>query len=191
MKCYAIHSWKTVFESPIAEGARATLSIPLKQGMGYIELAGGVNGAAAYGVWVSMLRIALESVTRGVLIYTSREGLKPHDDESLAKVTLFARKDVAAAISRLLDVGWLEEVEMPETAAPAPAQKRDVLEFVGSLGGLRVFKGEDLRPGWMAAIKGLTPKQVVHVFKAAKIGIQKPWESNSSASVLPWRQRFK
>ena len=175
MKCYAIHRWHAIFESQMSEGAHVSLAIPLKVGSGYMDLASGTNGAAHYGVWISLLRIALGSVERGKLLYSSREGLKPHDDESLAKVTLFARKDVAAAMGRLLEVGWLEEVEMAD-ATPAPVQKRDPMEFVGTLGGLRSFKGEDLKPGWIAACKGMTPKQVERVFKAAKIGIQKPWE---------------
>lgn len=174
MTAYAIHAWQAVFDTPLTKGARATLSIPLKMGSGYIDLATGPNGAATYGVWISLLRVALDSVSRGTLVYSTREGLKPHDDESLAKLTRFDRKDVASAISRLLEIGWLEEVELPAQKASIPAP--DLMDFIEEQGGLRTFRGEDLRDAWFKAVKGLTPSKCRTVFRASNIGISKPWE---------------
>lgn len=169
MTCYAIHAWNAVFE---ANGAPKALVIPLKQGVGYTELASGDNGAANYGVWIGLLRVALDCVPRGTLVYSTRSGLVAHSDASLAKLTRFDRKDVATAISRLLEIGWLDEVPIPNTERKAPVPH--LMDLIEELGGKPMLKGEDLEGDWLKAVKGLTPSVVRQVFRKSKIGISLP-----------------
>lgn len=176
MKAMAINSWQRVFESSLSKESGAALSLPMKRGTGYAKLSKLDHGAAVYGVWIALLQVALGCVPRGTLIYTDGTGVKAHDDESLSLVTGFGLRDVSAALAALIDIGWLEYVEIL-TENPQfnlPSRKESLEDLLKSVGARLTYGGESLMDEWHNAVKGLGPKKVRKVFDDTTPGISMP-----------------
>lgn len=172
MKALAINSWNRVFEQSLFKDASAMLALPMKRGTGYAKLASHEGGAAAYGVWISLLTIALGCVPRGTLVYTD-QGVKAHDAESLALVTGFARADVTRSIDILLGIGWLEWVEFE----PMETKKAPPLdEFLKEMKVKLSSGGDSLLEEWKNALKGIRPSDARKIFRVAVPGINYPRE---------------
>jgi hypothetical protein len=74
-------------------------------GDGYTELLNHPNGAAHFGGWIGLVEVAALCQPRGTL---RRGNGKPHDAESLSRITRIPVDILAEAIPRLLNIGWLE-----------------------------------------------------------------------------------
>lgn len=84
------------------------VAVPNKQdGDGYTELLDHPNGGLHYGVWIAVLLVASKSKNRWSLV---RDNGEPHSPSSLARMTHFPSSAIEEAISRLVEVGWLEAV---------------------------------------------------------------------------------
>jgi hypothetical protein len=74
---------------------------------GYAELTEHPNGAAHFGVWVALLKLASRSKRddRGALQNSSG---RPHDAKSIARRSRFPVDVISEAIERFVHIGWLE-----------------------------------------------------------------------------------
>ena len=71
----------------------------------YVELLDHTDGSAHFGVLISLLMVASRAKPRGTLV--THDG-RPHDAESLARLTRHPKILVETAIDRLLKIGLLE-----------------------------------------------------------------------------------
>lgn len=172
MKALGINSWYRVFEPSLMKDATGTVSLPMKRGTGVNKLARLVGGSSAYGIFVSLLPIAMSCVPRGTLTWSDKDGQKPHDAESLSLITGFPVEVIDAALTILLDIGWLEWIEFEVGAVPPQREKlEDTLRDVGAK---LMHGGANLLDEWKAATKDLGPKRVREIFAKAKPGIVFP-----------------
>lgn len=74
-------------------------------GDGYTELLDHANGAAHFGAWIAMIQIASRCETRGTLL---RDGARPHDAISMARISRIPKEAFTEALPRLLSIGWIE-----------------------------------------------------------------------------------
>lgn len=175
MKALAINAWGRIFEANLVKDAASSLMIPMKRGTGFAKLALLPNGAAAYGVWVMLLQVALGCVPRGTLVFTDKQGLHAHDADSLHLVTGFSQDDIRCALIDLLDIGWLEEVEVsPVSATTSSATKETLENLLKEMGARVTYNGEPLIEEWYNAVKGLGPKKVRRIFEETTPGISMP-----------------
>jgi len=94
-------------------------------GDGYTLLLEHKNGPALFGAWNAILQIASKCDVRGTLV---RGNGKPHDSESISRLTRFPKKIVEEALLLLSDdeIGWLEVVnkeqltQIPQDGAVIP-----------------------------------------------------------------------
>ena len=85
-------------------------------GTGFMELMDHPNGMAHFGAWVLILQVASRMPERGVLRTDRGRDLAAH---SLARLTSGDCDIFQEAITRLLDIGWLEENDaMPVESQP-------------------------------------------------------------------------
>lgn len=175
MKCLGINSWYRVFEPSLLKDSNGTVSLPMKRGTGICKLAKLKNGASAYGIFITMLPIAMASVPRGTLVWSDKDGMKAHDAHSLELITGFPFNEIEEAIALLLEIGWLEWVEFEITAtAKKPAPKLE--DFVQEMGGKLTHGGASLLEEWTGALKGLAPSKAREIFRKTSPGIQFPNE---------------
>lgn len=87
-------------------------------GDGYTELLSHPNGAAHYGAWLALVLIASRCDTRGQLM---RSGGKPHDAESLSRISRIPVKVFREAIPRFVDIGWLSAKPLDHVTIPHPS----------------------------------------------------------------------
>ncbi len=110
-----ISNWSTHFENNRTRELKKMdwVPVPTKQdGDGYTELVSHKNGAAHLGAWMAMVQVAAKCETRGTLM---RDGRKPHDTTSLARISRLPAAVFAEAIPRLLAIGWLESEVVRES----------------------------------------------------------------------------
>lgn len=176
MKALAINSWYRVFEPSLMKDASGTVSLPMKRGTGMCKLAKFPDGASAYGIFISLLPIAIAAVPRGTLVYSDKE-TKPHDADSLALITGFQPDVIQKAIDLLIDIGWLEWVEFEVNETPKAKKPTPPLSlFLTDLGAKTAHNGTSLMGEWESAVKGMKPSDVQRIFKAAVPGITYPRE---------------
>lgn len=72
---------------------------------GYTDLITHENGPAHFAVWIILLQLASRSQVRGTLL---RDGGKPHDLESISRVSRIPSNIIGEAIPRLTSISWLE-----------------------------------------------------------------------------------
>jgi hypothetical protein len=129
MKLYKIHKWNERYENNRTRDLKNLnwVPIPNKQdGDGYTLIMDRPNGAAIYGSWIAIIQIAsrcdnpaLSCGRDGTLL---RDGGKPHDSDSLSRMSRIPSKIITEALDLLSspDVGWLEVSEFQfNTANPA------------------------------------------------------------------------
>ena len=98
------------------------IALPTKQeGDGYTELMGGhENGCAHFGAWTAILQLASKCSPRGTLLRNLGGRLVPHDAASISRITRVPISVLIEAIPRLLEMGWMEEIEQEEVVGNLP-----------------------------------------------------------------------
>ena len=109
---YRITDWEKHFQNNRTREIKfmSWVPIPTKMdGDGFTELLDHPNGAAHYGAWITCVHVAAKSHPRGSLV---RADGRPHDIDSLSRITRIQRGVLSEALPRLLSIGWLEEVTL-------------------------------------------------------------------------------
>lgn len=113
---YRVREWGDNFENNRTRELKKLEWVPMpnkQDGDGYTTLLDHPDGAAHYGAWCAIVGVASKCDPRGTL---SRDGARPHDAISLARITRVPIAILTTAISRLVsEVGWLEIVPDPLT----------------------------------------------------------------------------
>ena len=103
-----ITDWDKHFECSQSRNLKRMAWVPVRiklAGDGYTQLLDHPNGAAHFGGWIGLVEVGATCEPRGTLL---RGNGKPHDVESLSRITRIPVEILAEAIPRLLDIGWLE-----------------------------------------------------------------------------------
>lgn len=120
---FRIVDWDLHFENNRTRELKRLEWVPIPNkhdGDGFTELLDHPEGEAHYGAWCLLVQVASKCEPRGTL---SRDGARPHDVRSLARMTRCKEGTLATAIKRLVsDIGWLEIV-------PDPPQQSGVTEI--------------------------------------------------------------
>src|SRR5689334_14443931 len=101
MATYRIRDWGKHFENNRTRELKDMrfVILPNKHdGDGYTELLDHKNGASHYGAWVAIVQVASKCEPRGTLL---RDGDRPHDSTSLARLTRLPKSVFDEAIPRL------------------------------------------------------------------------------------------
>ena len=77
-------------------------------GDGFTQLMSRKNGTAIFGAWVLIVQVASKCNPRGTLL---RSNGKPHDFETLARMTRGESKIFEESIKTLKEIGWIEEFD--------------------------------------------------------------------------------
>ena len=111
MKALRINGWNR-YEK--ADSKKCTtmqwVAVPINHdGLGYIEMITRPDGLRTVGGWLLILQLAAKCPTRGLLVTDSGRALGARE---IALKTRASESDIQAAISVLLEHGWIEEVEV-------------------------------------------------------------------------------
>ena len=107
---YRIKNWDDHFENNRTRDLKSMSWVPMPNKMdgdGYTELVDHPDGAAHFGAWVAIVEVASKCDPRGTLL---REGARPHNPASLARISRLKKEVFEQAIPRLVQIGWLEVV---------------------------------------------------------------------------------
>ena len=132
-----ITDWGKHFECSQSRNLKAMAWVPVRvnlAGDGYTELLNHERGAAHFGGWIGLVEVGALCQPRGTL---KRGNGKPHDADSLSRITRIPVEILAEAIPRLLDIGWLEY----ETVA---SQQEDGVILRGAVASQRKFVATDI-----------------------------------------------
>ena len=129
MKLYRIANWAARFENNRTRELKQLAWVPIPNshdGDGYTSLVCREGGPELYGAWIVILQVASKCRTllrdgaggRGTLL---RDSGKPHDADSLSRMTRFPVVTIEKALLALSapDVAWLEVIE-PEANETFP-----------------------------------------------------------------------
>lgn len=108
-----IKDWDKHFENNRTRELKFMAWVPLPNKMdgdGYTELLDHPNGPSHYAAWTACVLVASKCDPRGTLV---REGRKPHDTASLARITRIPQSVYEEAIPRLIEIGWLVDATQP------------------------------------------------------------------------------
>jgi len=114
---YIVADWDKHFENNRSRGIIETewVPIPNKQdGDGYTELLDHPNGSAHYGAACAIILLASKCHPRGILV---RDGGRPHDMASMARITRIPRTVIEEATPRLISIGWITTSEIRQEGA--------------------------------------------------------------------------
>lgn len=103
-----VHDWNERHENSKSRTMIDTRWFPMLNDLSadeYVELVDHPDGSAHFGVLSSLLMVASRAKPRGTLV--TNDG-RPHDAESLARLTRHPKALVESAIDRLLKIGLLE-----------------------------------------------------------------------------------
>ena len=103
-----VKDWNEHFECSQSRNLKKMAWVPIRvnlAGDGYTELLNHPNGPAHFGGWIGLVEVAALCEPRGTLV---RGNGKPHDPESLSRITRIPEAVLTEAIPRLLNIGWLE-----------------------------------------------------------------------------------
>ena len=124
MTLYRIKDWSVHFENNRTRELKAMAWVPVpnkQDGDGYTTLVSRENGAAILGAWLVILQIASKCDPRGTLL---RDGKKPHDPHSLARISRLPAGIIQEALEICVkEVQWIEIVEditIPQDGATIP-----------------------------------------------------------------------
>lgn len=126
---YRIKDWDRCFESnqerKRVKGKLAWVRITTESGLAYKRLMRRPDGAALYGCWVALVRVAATQHARGVL---AREDGTPLDADDLEVLTDIPAAEMAKAMEVLssADIGWLVRAECADGAQEVRGQCADL-----------------------------------------------------------------
>jgi len=176
---WRIRNWDEIFENSQSR-KYATISwvpIPNKHDSdGYTQLLEHDHGVQHYGAWIALVQVASRCRPRGLL--TRGEG-RPHDAQSLARITRIGAHVFAEAIPRFLseEIGWLENVDGSDASGSVPVacypeqnrkeQKRTEKKFRPAGGPVGILEDWDSE-NWVRARL------------LAKTAVQKLWPNRQS-----------
>lgn len=116
MTLYSIHNWSKHFEKARSRDVKKASWFPCPNsldGSGFKELVDHADGPAHYAVWIILLAIASKCDPRGTLIRTNG---KPHDADSISRVSGFPVALISDALQRLTDeIKWVESTPCQST----------------------------------------------------------------------------
>lgn len=162
MDVLRITDWETHFENNRTRELKNLDWVPVPNKMdgdGYTELVEHENGAAHYGAWHAILKIASRCYPRGVLLRDGsaaseesrttlrygrtllREGAKPHSAHSLARISRLPLSVFEEAIPRLISIGWLERISLQTSEITQMSQEGAGKSQDGA--GKRLRKGRE------------------------------------------------
>lgn len=112
-KLYKIRNWGKLFENNRTKELKTMSWVPIpnkQDGDGYTLIMERKNGPAIFGAWIICVQIASRCDPRGTLM---RDGGKPHDARSIARMSRFPDAIVQETLELLSspDVNWLEPTE--------------------------------------------------------------------------------
>jgi len=126
MKTYAIANWAKRYENNRTRDIKALHWVPVPNthdGDGYTTLVCRENGAALLGAWLAILQVASKCEPRGTLL---RDNGKPHDSESIARMTRLPVEIIAEALRVCSDeCNWLE-INAPQEGAVIPQAPAEI-----------------------------------------------------------------
>jgi hypothetical protein len=102
-----VRDWDALYENNRTRGYKRLAWVPIPNRMdgdGYTELVDHENGAAHLGAWIAIVQVASRCEPRGVLM---RDGGRPHDAASLARISRLPVEVFREVLPRLLNIGWL------------------------------------------------------------------------------------
>ena len=105
-----VRNWAKHFEKNRTRELKRAQWIPVPNAMdneGYLILVDHPDGAAHFGIWIACLEIASRCEPRGSLLKHMDE---PYTPQSLGRISHLPVATWEAAIPRLLEIGWLEQV---------------------------------------------------------------------------------
>ncbi len=111
MKLMRVKDWAKYYENNRTRELKTLTWVPIPNrhdGDGYTELVDHPNGAAHLGAWLAILQVASRCDVRGTLL---RDGARPYDSLSLARITRIPLAIFEEAIPRLMSIHWLEYIE--------------------------------------------------------------------------------
>ena len=125
-----IRDWDAIYENNRSREYKKLNWVPIPNRMdgdGYTELVDHPNGAAHFGAWIAIVQVASRSNPRGCLV---RDGGRPHDAASLARITRLPVDIFREAIPRLLaSIGWLKVVPPADVPQDAAETSQDAAGF--------------------------------------------------------------
>ncbi len=119
--CYRIRGWDEDFENNRTRDIKTLtwVKLPIRlDSDGYTELLEHEDGAAHWGAWCAIVKVAARCNPRGYLLRGSR---CPHDAKSLGRITRIKPSIIENALPRLVLIGWLEPAAIPQEGAVDPA----------------------------------------------------------------------
>jgi hypothetical protein len=146
MKYYNVRGFAAEFETSESRKLKHLpwIALPTKQeGDGYTELMDHPNGCAHFGAWTAILQLAAKCSPRGALIRDLGGRKLAHDYKSISRITRVPESILAEAIPRLMELGWLEELELASTCDNLPTHAR-VPADDGILPGAQDRTGQDI-----------------------------------------------
>jgi hypothetical protein len=126
MKAMRIANWDAHYETAESRRIKVTTWVATPNGhnsVNYRRLMKHANGMAHFGAWMLILQTASKCSPRGLLMFGSVGHREAHTPETIADTTGASEKILAEAIERLLQIGWLEEVELDAQQAAGGAQQ--------------------------------------------------------------------
>ncbi len=146
-----VRDWDKNFENHETRKLKHLLwvAMPVKQdGDGYTDLVlsedgplGVYAGPLRLAAWVAMLQLAGRCSPRGTLWRSTGSGIVPHDANSIARITRIPAAVIADAIPKLIEIGWLEQIDITQAASPGtPGESPDM---PGKSSGRREGKGRE------------------------------------------------
>lgn len=122
MKFFRIRDWAKHFENNRTKELKSLSWVPVPNKMdgdGYTELWEHEDGHKIFAAFILIVEIASKCDPRGTLL---RDRQKPHNPQSLARLSRCPAGCFEIAIPMLLQIGWLEEVEInPAAGCEIPA----------------------------------------------------------------------
>lgn len=123
MKIYRVKDWSKHFENNRTKELVRMSWVPMPNKMdgdGYTQLLDHEEGAGHFGAWCAIVEIASKCEPRGTLLRpdpSSPSGTSAHTARSLARISRIPESVFVECLPRLVSIGWLEVIEIPQEGA--------------------------------------------------------------------------
>lgn len=131
-----IVNWQAHFENNRTRELKRVSWVPIpnrQDGSGYCALLDHPDGPAHFGTWIALLEVASKcgdtAPSRGTLAKHVNGHSEPLSTADLARMTRIPKSVIEAAVVRLCEIGWLEQIPqegatIPQEGAPRASRAR-------------------------------------------------------------------